>query len=52
MGQKKLAKEYKKNYGVYLSIELMEKFRVISEKTGIPLSRLVEDAMKEALLKY
>jgi metal-responsive CopG/Arc/MetJ family transcriptional regulator len=49
---KQLKKETKKNVGVYLPIELVNKFREISEKTGISISRLVENSMRDYLLKY
>ena len=37
--------KYRKQIGVNLPIELVEKLRAYSDKTGIPMSRIVEKAL-------
>lgn len=44
--------KYRKRYTNSINIEILTKFKAISEKTKIPASRLLDEALEDLIKKY
>jgi len=42
----------RQHYGVTIDIETLKKFRELAEKTRIPQSKLMDEALEDLLKKY